>query len=302
MTSGAYGARLGEYVGVEAPPTMRSELLRTAEFAVTRLCWDRPDEPTFTRIEAEDAFLVFLQRRDIPANPYWVSGRAVEMDPLKRGQFLLLDLRREHSSIVQAAVDCLAFYVPRAVFGRMADEMGGRRVDTLRVTPGCAIQDPIVWHLGETVLQTLDDPGRANPLMIDHVGMALVAHLAETYGSGGPVAAVVRGGLSPAQLRKAKDRLMADLSARVGLDELARACGLSRSYFAHAFKATTGVAPHQWLTRRRIERAKELLLKSSKSVEEVALECGFVDQSHFTRAFSRIAGMTPGRWRRTWRS
>lgn len=299
MAAGAYGARLGAYVGVEAPPAIRSGVLQTADFAVTRLRWSRPVEPVSTRIETEDAFLVFLQRRDIPANPYWAGGRAVKMEPLKRGQFLLLDLRVEHASIVQAAVDCLAFYIPRTVFENMAKESGRRRVDTLRTVPGAAVQDPVVWHFGEAALPALENPDHANPLMIEHIGMALAAHLVETYGKSGP--ASLRGGLSPGQLRKAKDLLMADLSARVSLVELARACGLSRSYFAHAFKATTGVAPHQWLTRRRIEEAKDLLLKTSKPVEDIAEDCGFVDQSHFTRTFSRGVGMTPARWRRLWR-
>lgn len=301
MTSGAYGERLGEYVGVEAPPVIRTEFLPTAEFAMTRLRWNRRAEPVFTHIEAEDAYLVFLQRRSIPANPYWVDGRAVAMDPLQRGEFLLIDLHTEHESIVEAAVDCIAIYVPRAALASYADQLGGRRVDMLRAKPGAAIRDPVIWHLSEAILPAMEQPELPSRLMVDYAGIALLAHLTETYGEGGGMPASARGRLSPWQARRARDRMMDDLSDSVSLEEIARECGLSRSHFAHAFKATAGVAPHQWRMRRRIARAKELLLKSSLSVEEVAAECGFADQSHFTRTFARMVGKTPGRWRREWR-
>jgi AraC family transcriptional regulator len=301
MTNGAYGTRLGEYVGMDTPPTIRSGFLRTSEFATTRLRWQRREEPGVTHIEAEDAFLLFLQRRDIPANPYWVAGRPVAMDPLKRGQFLLLDLHEDHASIVQAAVDCIALYFPKAAFNAQADEFGGNPVRRLRANPGGAISDPTVWHLSEAILPAVEHPEKANPLMIDHIGIALVQHLANTYGDGNATAASARGGLSPRQLRRVTDRMKDHLSERVSLIELAEDCGLSRSYFAHAFKATTGVAPLQWQMRKRIEYARELLLKTSSSIAEISEQCGFADQSHFTRTFVRIVGTTPGRWRRTTR-
>jgi AraC family transcriptional regulator len=301
MSSGAYGYRLGEYVGIEAPPTVRSGIMQTSEFAVTRLHWDLPAEPNSTLIEQEDAFLLFLQRRDIPANPYWMDGRAVEMAPLRRGQFLLLDLHSEHASIMQAAVDCIALYLPKAAFRKRADELGGSPIDALNIKPGDAVHDSVVWHLGEAVLPALEKPDEAHPLMIEHVGLALLSHLTNAYGERS-VAPAARGGLSPAQLCRVKDRMAANLSDKVSLNDLAQTCGLSRGYFAHAFKTSTGVTPFQWLMRRRIERAKELLLRSSKPIEEIAEECGFADQSHLTRKFAHAIGTTPGRWRRGWRN
>jgi AraC family transcriptional regulator len=53
-----------------------------------------------------------------------------------------------------------------------------------------------------------------------------------------------------------------------------------------------GMAPYQWLQHRRMEKAKQLLEKSSAALSEIALDCGFADQSHFTRTFSRVAGVT----------
>ena len=81
--------------------------------------------------------------------------------------------------------------------------------------------------------------------------------------------------------------------------ELAALCRLSASRFAHAFKASIGVAPHRWLLQRRIERAKSLLKDSGEPLADIALRCGFADQSHFTRVFKRREGASPGVWRET---
>jgi AraC family transcriptional regulator len=73
---------------------------------------------------------------------------------------------------------------------------------------------------------------------------------------------------------------------------------LSTSYFARAFRTSTGLAPHQWLAHRRVEVAKYLLRQQRGSLREIALACGFSDQSHFTRVFTRIVGSSLGAWRR----
>jgi AraC family transcriptional regulator len=77
----------------------------------------------------------------------------------------------------------------------------------------------------------------------------------------------------------------------------AATCNLSRSYFIKAFKNTTGRTPHRWLLEHRVDRAKELLLRSVPIVD-IALECSFADQSHFTRMFANIMGVPPAVWRR----
>jgi AraC-like DNA-binding protein len=69
-------------------------------------------------------------------------------------------------------------------------------------------------------------------------------------------------------------------------------------HFAAQFKAATGIRPHEYLLRRRIERAKELLAGSHTPLVEIALEVGFKTQAHFTTVFARIVGETPNAWRR----
>ena len=85
----------------------------------------------------------------------------------------------------------------------------------------------------------------------------------------------------------------------LSLLEVARQCGLSRSHFSRAFKATTGLTPRQWRQHHRVDRAKAMLLQKSMNIAEIALACGFDDQSHLTRIFSRCVGVSPASWRRS---
>jgi AraC family transcriptional regulator len=84
----------------------------------------------------------------------------------------------------------------------------------------------------------------------------------------------------------------------VALKEVARECRLSVSHFSRAFRRTTGEAPYRWLMTRRVEAAKEKLRDDRLSLLDIALACGFADQSHLTRVFTGMVGLSPGAWRR----
>ncbi len=106
-----------------------------------------------------------------------------------------------------------------------------------------------------------------------------------------------KGGLAPCQLYRATEILEAHIGQRICVSTVARECGLTAKHFARAFRVSTGVAPSQWLIDRRIASAKTLLSTTSKSLSEVALDCGFAGQSHFTQVFGKRVGVSPARWR-----
>src|SRR5258707_10659185 len=124
----------------------------------------------------------------------------------------------------------------------------------------------------------------------------MIHHMVETYG-GGTLPKLKKGGLAPWQVRRVKEVLEARLDGKIGLEDLALECGLSRCHFARAFKKSTGKPPHRWLMEQRLGRARELLLKSKLSLAEIADACGFADQSHFTRCFFAATGAVPSEWR-----
>src|SRR5262249_19610045 len=107
-----------------------------------------------------------------------------------------------------------------------------------------------------------------------------------------------RGGLAARQERLVCDYIEMHLAADLSLADLAALAGLSPSYFARAFKRSLGLPPHQYVLRRRIERAKELLANPALSAGEIGSACGFLHISSFNEAFHRHTGVTPMQYRR----
>jgi len=157
----------------------------------------------------------------------------------------------------------------------------------------------VIFSLGTSLLPALEHQERASQLFVEHVSYALNLHIAVTYGKMQLRFARVNGGLAPWQMRRATDYLIERLDGQVSLLELANYCGLSRSHFSRSFKRSTGYAPHQWLARKRVDRAKDLLTNTTLALSEIAIRCGYADQSHFSRAFSAQTSVTPTQFRRT---
>lgn len=107
-----------------------------------------------------------------------------------------------------------------------------------------------------------------------------------------------RSQLAPRQLRSVTSYIEDNCLRSIRLHELAELAGLSQSYFSHAFKASTGMAPHQWQMRARIAKVQDLLRKSGLSLTSIASTAGFSDQAHLTRVFKQVVGVTPAVWQR----
>lgn len=98
--------------------------------------------------------------------------------------------------------------------------------------------------------------------------------------------------------RRAIEFMHAHLDSDIGLSDLAEAAGCTVARLKFAFREHTGEPPYQHLLRIRVERARHLLIHSGSTIAEIAAECGFNGQSHFTNAFARMIGCTPAKWRR----
>jgi AraC family transcriptional regulator len=188
------------------------------------------------------------------------------------------------------------FYISQSPLDSLAYERGLRRGGGLRA-PKSGVFDPVMHGMAISLTASMARANEAPALYVEYMAPAFHAHAIHAYG-GMPESQPHRGGLAPAQLRRVCDAMEAELDADHTIGRLADECGLFSSQFARAFKQATGPAPHQWLTHRRVERARELLARTSMELADIALACGFVDQSHLSRVFTRIEKLSPGRWRR----
>jgi len=248
--------------------------------------------------------VVILRPR--PAHLGWQNGREVLVPNLGTGALTCLDLRETWTMDLSDPFDSFHAFIPLDAFDRVADELGRPRIDRLNRLISVEQRDETMLGLAQALNPLLGSPSEASALFADYVFAAMTTHLAVTYGGIGPLGsppdrAARKGKLTLQQERRLTSRLLDDLKGDPSLAELAALAGLSQSQLLRAFKATLGMPPHRWLLAQRVRRAKALMLGTGMSIGEVALECGFADQSHMTRVFSRIYGVTPGAWRRQWK-
>jgi transcriptional regulator GlxA family with amidase domain len=106
------------------------------------------------------------------------------------------------------------------------------------------------------------------------------------------------GGLAPGALRRVREYIEQHLTESIATDALARIAGLSTGHFNRAFKQSTGDSPHHYIVRNRVAMAKDLLVQTSRTLADIALDVGFADQSHFCRTYVAITGEKPSAYRR----
>jgi AraC family transcriptional regulator len=268
-TSEAYGDRLAKRLRVENVRATITRLRQNAIMAITEIRCDDPLPAIVCSTQREDAFVITLHLRDRPNHEYWEDGRRALVCDFRAGEISLRDLKRDPSALLDKPYHSLLFYLSREALNAIADDVSAPRICDLNHKPGSSIEDATIFRLGSSVLPGLSRPDQANRLFVD----------------------------APWQERRAKEIISANLGG-VPLADVARECRLSTSHFQRAFHRTVGMPAHKWLLSRRIELAKEKLRVGRSSLSDVALACGFSDQSHLTRIFSQLVGITPGAWRR----
>jgi AraC-like DNA-binding protein len=290
--------RLVSLLGLQRRPTQLAGPLGKTNIMVAKIREDDPQYGMTNPVPEDDAYMVGLIPRDYPDFRFWEDGRDAPVTSLKAGDTVVYDLRRNPRFLKNSPMGAITFYLPRSAFDEIAEDANAYRIGDLRYPRGQGIVDATVRHLALSLVGGFDRPQEVNRIFFEHVSRGLCAHVAQAYGGMRPNSMGRRGGLAPWQERRAKDILAANLDGGIALTEIAGECRLSVSHFSRAFRQSMGVAPHRWLLNRRVELAKDLMRNRESSLSDIALRCGFADQSHFTRVFSRRAGVSPGAWRR----
>lgn len=284
-------AKSVDNLGCRTSNLVRNERIEAAQAIVLRKTSLGAIGPIETRESARGTLLgVALSgghRRNVLAN-----GRMRGHD-FAAGSIYLRNFAEPYRAELISGFDFLLIEMPAP---RTADEPAEARI--LYDLPSLTAEvDPVLPHIAAALLPALARPGNAAPLLIDQLVTAIQTQLVSRFGR--PTwPSRRRSMLSQAQEARAKELLASDLKGDMLVADIASSCGLSRSSFMKAFRETTGATPYQWLMDQRIEAAKQLLISRRFSLAEIAIRCGFADQSHFTRVFARRVGLAPGAWRR----
>jgi AraC family transcriptional regulator len=148
----------------------------------------------------------------------------------------------------------------------------------------------------ETAKDNADTHYEVTKRIVTEASLLLERHLGRN--SGPVTGSRGQGGLARWQINRVRTFIDEHLTECIHVSDLSAIARSSPSYFSSAFKRTFGATPHAYLMGRRISMAVEMMLSGAAPLSEIAMNCGFADQAHFSRQFRRAMGYTPSHWRR----
>lgn len=212
------------------------------------------------------------------------------------GELLLIPAGVEYASHWYAAGQfSLLGFSPRFV-EQVAQETV--QINLAELIPQVGICDRLVQQIGLALKADVEAQYPTGRMFGESLATGVVIHLLKQYSVWQPrLSAELEGRLSSHQLQRVFDYVEAHLDRDLNLSEMANVLNLSQYHFCRLFKQSTGVAPHQYVTRCRIDRAKQLLLTTPMTIAEIALAVGLNNHSSFTRLFRQLVGVTPKQFR-----
>ena len=242
--------------------------------------------------------MVSVEYRALGPTDVFRDGRHIIQPATGPGSLALYDLRQSWAAYLRDPFDNLSMFLPVSTFQELAAERNQSFLD-LRFDIRDRPYDQVMESLGRAILPALARPHELSRLYLDHVFLAVREHLAATYGVfvGNPRRD--QQGLTTRQIRIALEYIESHVADDISLADIAGASGASVSSLTRGFRTVLEVSPHRWVLNRRIALAQRLMSTGKTSLSEIAVLCGFTDQSHMTRVFLRNVGTSPGLWIRS---
>jgi AraC family transcriptional regulator len=167
----------------------------------------------------------------------------------------------------------------------------------VELIPKLAVIDPLIQQIALSLQSDLLAGHPIGHLFGESLAIALAAQLLQHHAVWKVQLPSERRGLPDYRLDQAIEFIESHLKQSFTLTQVAEALDMSMYHFCHQFKQSTGIAPHKYITRRRLEQAKQLLRHSQLSITDIAFQVGFATPSAFTRLFRRMMGITPKEYR-----
>jgi AraC family transcriptional regulator len=220
------------------------------------------------------------------------DGRAWQ-DRICPGNSIILPRGSVCAGRWQEPVQALHIYLDSHLIAKLASELGRGDPDRVELQWQFNTHDPLIRQIGLALKADIEQGCPISSLYAESLAYALALHLLRNYSSltAFHVDAPCRG--ASRELRRVLAFIDEHIDQPLTLSSLAMVANLSPSYLIRQFKHTTGLAPHQYLIQRRVDRAKELLVAGKLTIAEVAASVGFADQSHLNRHFKRLLGVSP---------
>lgn len=155
------------------------------------------------------------------------------------------------------------------------------------------LRDPFIEHIGWAIKADIESGGAGGRLFRESLGTALAARLLQRHSRRSLPMRDPQGGLSAWKLKLVISHIEDNLESELSLAEIAQVASVSVSHLKTLFRRSTGTPVHQYILRRRVERAKQLLQDQNLSIAQIAFATGFAHQSHLARHMRKILGVTP---------
>jgi AraC family transcriptional regulator len=245
---------------------------------------------------APDCHVLGIALRPTDEVTVFAARKLITSGHLQQGSMRLNAPGVPMRGIFRGDYDVLHLHIPNAIIDEYAHTEAAQRRTTPLVSDHPVV-DPIVEQLARSFVHAETLGGAFGQSFADGISLAITAHMfGASFDCVAPNGPRVSS-LSKWRLKRATEYMTANLAEPICLADIAASAGLSRMHFAAQFRAATGLRPHEYLIRRRIERAQELLLTSRLSLVDIAMDVGFRTQAHFTTVFGRFVGETPSVWR-----
>ncbi|MEO0538617.1 MAG: AraC family transcriptional regulator [Cyanobacteria bacterium P01_A01_bin.123] len=187
-------------------------------------------------------------------------------------------------------VEFSAIVICPTLLNQTTQELMQREIELI---PQFSIDDPVIQQLALALKMEIQTGCLSGRLYGESLGTALAARLVQNYAVSKPSREFKANGLSQSQLERVIDYMKANLTQDISILDLATLTSISESHFSRSFKQSVGISPYQYLMQQRVERAKQLLEQQSIAISIIALDCGFANQTHLTKIFRQMTGVTP---------
>lgn len=216
-------------------------------------------------------------------------------DLLPYASFALIPAEVPHQSAWNQETEFTLLILEPTYLAQIAHETVSH--DRVELIPQFAKFDPVISSISSALKTELVTDGHGIRLYVESATAFLAAYLLRHYCTREQPLKTYVSGLPKYKLKQAIEYINQHLSEEISLDKIAQHLDMSQYYFCHLFKQSMGISPYQYVLRQRIEKAKQLLKKQKLTITHVALECGFANQTHFTKHFRKLMGITPKAYR-----